>query len=117
MNRATEALVKAAQQVREREEDANVQVNKRMVGGVAQVSVIQPVGLHSFFGLYSVRGILQLGIPKLNGLTKANIGFEFLSCEVSFACVTSRHHAWGSNAFLPYLSIKSRETGLAVKYS
>ena len=37
MKRATEALVKSAQQVKEREDEANVQVNKRMVGGVAQV--------------------------------------------------------------------------------
>lgn len=37
MKRATEALVKAAQQVKEREDEANVQVNKRLVGGVAQV--------------------------------------------------------------------------------
>lgn len=29
--------MKAAQQVKEREDEANVQVNKRMVGGVAQV--------------------------------------------------------------------------------
>ena len=37
MKRATETLVKSAQQVKEREDEANVQVNKRMVGGVAQV--------------------------------------------------------------------------------
>ena len=29
--------MKSAQQVKEREDEANVQVNKRMVGGVAQV--------------------------------------------------------------------------------
>ena len=37
VKRATETLVKSAQQVKEREDEANVQVNKRMVGGVAQV--------------------------------------------------------------------------------
>ena len=37
VKRATEALVKSAQQVKEREDEANVQVNKKMVGGVAQV--------------------------------------------------------------------------------
>lgn len=44
MKRATEALVKSAQQVREREDEANVEVNKKMVGGVAQVSIV----MHSF---------------------------------------------------------------------
>lgn len=39
VKRATEALVKSAQQVKEREDEANVQVNKRMVGGVAQVCI------------------------------------------------------------------------------
>lgn len=38
VKRATEALVKSAQQVKEREDEANVQVNKNMVSGVAQVN-------------------------------------------------------------------------------
>lgn len=45
VKRATEALVKAAQQVKEREDEANVQVNKRMVGGVAQVIINHFLGL------------------------------------------------------------------------
>lgn len=41
VKRATEALVKAAQQVKEREDEENVAINQRMVGGVAQLINIQ----------------------------------------------------------------------------
>jgi len=41
VKRATEALVKSSQEVQKREDEANVQVNKRMVGGVAQLIDVQ----------------------------------------------------------------------------
>ena len=67
MKRATEALVKSAQQVKEREDEANVQVNKRMVGGVAQVihnfECVFPLRLFIFYLSEDPQSIAQT--PKL----------------------------------------------------